>query len=414
MDTSSDYTIDLSAIRLEAPSAADDTPCAEVYDVFASHPDLPALAVLDVVGDVIGIVHRNAFMLALADIFGRALYEDAPVCRLMDPAPSIVELSVNLSFLSSKTLGAVANRSAATFVIVDEGRYAGIGSFAALLRIVTDHLCTQALEAEAAKRDAEAAAQGKSRFLANMTHELRTPLNGVIGFGQMLEQEAHGPLGAPEYKLYAKDIVDSGQHLIAIINDILDLAKLEAGRIDLQERFVNLQELTGRSLRMVGAMAAQKRIKLLSGVSEQRWTVRADERRLQQAIVNLLSNAIKFTPQEGKVGIEVGTNAGWLWIEVWDAGCGISEDDLARLFKPYVQIKNAMSSHHMGTGLGLTITRALMKAHGGDVELKSQPGRGTRARLMLPRTRLLSDAFAWSATSKVEFIDPPDDDALAV
>lgn len=408
MALATDYTIDLTAICIAAAGVPADAPCAAVYDLFASDADLPAVAVLNGDGAPIGIAHRHEFMLRLADIYGRPLFERKPIARLMDREPVVVEREVDLRVLSENAMRDDRDPARANFVIVARDRYVGIGSFVGLLRIVTDHLQTQAMEAEAAKRDAEAAANGKTRFLANMTHELRTPLNGVIGFGQLLEQEAHGPLGAPEYQLYAKDIVDSGQHLIAIINDILDLAKIEAGRVELHERFVDLRDLTGRSLRMVATLAQQKSISLKNAAAAHRWTIRADERRLQQGIVNLLSNAIKFTPKGGEVGIELGVDSGWVWIEVWDKGCGIDAADQKRLFKPFGQAQNASARSEDGTGLGLTITKALMQAHGGDVSLSSEVGVGTQVRLLLPSNRLLADEFSWSARSKVEFIDPPD------
>lgn len=404
MALASVYTIDLSAICVFANGVSPDTPCAVAVEMFVADAKLPAIAVLDKGGAPAGIAHRQTFLSAFADADGRALFAKAPISRLMDSEPLIVERAMPLDQLSSDLLeGENANQSAA-FIVVDEGAYFGLGSTVGLLRIVTDHLRTQALEADATRREAEAAAESKGRFLANMTHELRTPLNGVIGFGRLLESEAHGPLGAQEYKLYAKDIVDSGKHLLAIINDILDLAKIEAGRIELHERFIDLRELAGRSLRMVATLAANKEITLRNCNIMQHWMVRADERRLQQALINLLSNAIKFTPRGGEVGLEFGMDAGWVWIEVWDAGCGIEQDDLDRLFKPFEQLQAAEQQE--GTGLGLTITRALMRSHGGDVELESAINEGTRVKLLLPRNRLLAEEFTWSAHSKVEFIDP--------
>jgi two-component system cell cycle sensor histidine kinase PleC len=224
-----------------------------------------------------------------------------------------------------------------------------------LIRVLADHLRSQALEAEAARSDAAKAAKAKDRFFANMPHELRTPLNGVIGFGQLLEKEAHGPLGAPEYNLYAKEIVASGQHLVSIISDILDLAKIESGRVELHERFVGLRELTGRSLRMNGPLAAAKQITLHFNDHDRPWTVQADERRMQQAIINLLSNAIKFTPDGGDVGVDFDVDAGWVWVEIWDKGVGITQDDLARLFKPFEQLENGMARQQDGAGLGLKL-----------------------------------------------------------
>lgn len=411
MAQADDYNIDLSAICVRVDCVSMSASCAEVYDLFANDARLPAVPIVDAEMRPVGLAHRHGFLLALADMFGRPLSEKKPVTRLMDGAPLVIERKTALGVVSKQMHEWSSGAATANFIVVDNGRFYAIASIGGLLRVVTDHLLDQSLAAEASQREAEAAASGKSRFLANMTHELRTPLNGVIGFGQLLLSEAHGPLGAEEYKLYAKDIVDSGQHLVSIINDILDLAKLEAGRVELHERFVDLRELVGRSTRMVATLAADKQIRVANRFTQQQMTLRADERRLQQAIVNLLSNAIKFTPNGSEVGIDCGVVGEAIWIEVWDTGCGIAEADLRRLFKPFQQLGAAPASSQPGTGLGLTITKALMHAHGGDVMIESRLGLGTRAKLLLPRDRLLSDEFAWSAESKVEFIDPPEVEA---
>jgi|GEM_PF-3041644 len=412
MPTEPDYVIDLSAICVQTTGVSTNAGCNEIRDIFAANRHMPAVAVLDAGDRPIGIAHRHDFMRHRPD--NESCSNDNPhsITSIMESDPLVLDRTVDLATLTNEAVRRAQDPTTANFIVVDRGRLFGLATCAGLLRVLSDHLRNQMLEAEAAKREAENLTNGKSRFLANMTHELRTPLNGVIGFGQLIESESHGPLGAPEYKLYAKDIVDSGQHLIAIINDILDMAKLEAGRIDLHERFVDLRELAGRSLRMVATLAGQKQISLHSGGARNEWTVRADERRLQQAIVNLLSNAIKFTPTGGNVGVEFGMNAGWVWIDVWDEGCGIEEADLKRLFKPYEQVKSTLNSTLTGTGLGLTIARALMRAHGGEVELSSNVGQGTRATLKLPRSRMLAEEFSWSADGKVEFIDPPDAELL--
>lgn len=400
----SDFAIDLSSICVDAQSIDASLPCAAVYEIFASDVALPAIAVVGDAGTPVGIVHRHDFMLRLADVFGRPLYEKQSIEQLMDAAPVCVERLTSVSALTTTPMLDGRWDAQANFIIVDGGRYLGIGSSAGLLRTITDRLRDQTAVAEAARKVADQAADARSRFLANITHELRTPLNGVIGFGQLLEQEAHGPLGASEYKLYAKDIVESGEHLVAIINDILDLAKIEAGHIDLRENYVDLRALIGRSFRMVATLARQKGVELMHPAPGAQWTVHVDERRLQQAIVNLLSNAIKFTAPGASVGVDLGVDDRSTTIDVWDEGCGIDADDLKRLFKPFGQGRNATSG---GTGLGLTITRALMQAHDGDVSLSSEVGVGTRARLVLPIARLLPDEFAWSAYDEVEFLDAP-------
>ena len=412
MDPTESYLVDLAAISRRRVSVPAGEFCGDVQAAFALEETGGCIAVVDDDQAPIGVVSKNAFLRRLADPIGNEVFGARPIVQLMDRDFLQIERRTTLDDLDDALADGGAGDVDGYFIVTERGRYAGVGRMADLLRIMADHLRTQRLEADAAKRDAEIAMNSKSRFLANMTHELRTPLNGVIGFGQLLASEAHGPLGASEYRDYARDIVASGEHLIAIISDILDLAKMEAGRVNLHERFVDLRDLAGRYLRMVTPLAAQKNIRLHTDNGDKPWMVRADERRLQQAIINLLSNAIKFTPRDGDVGISIGVNHGWAWIEVWDAGVGIKEADLERLFKPFEQLENGDSRAHEGTGLGLTITKTLMQAHGGDVEFKSKLGEGTRVKLLLPRTRLLADKFSWSVQSRVEFIDPPEEEAV--
>ncbi|MGZ0187767.1 MAG: ATP-binding protein [Alphaproteobacteria bacterium] len=405
------YQLDLAAITADAAAVSPDGACAFVRDMFLSHPKLRSIAVIDDECRPEGVVSRDAFLTIMATAGEAPFFLDRPVNRVMSRNPLIIERSTDLETLSAAMRETHGDGGSSDFIVTVDGFYQGMVSSIALMRVLADHLRNQTLEAEAARSDAAKAATAKDRFFANMTHELRTPLNGVIGFGQLLEKEAHGPLGAHEYKLYAKDIVASGQHLISIISDILDLAKIEAGRVELHERFVDLRELTGRSLRMVGPLATAKQIKLHSNDHDRPWTVRADERRMQQAIINLLSNAIKFTPNGGEVGVDFGADGGWVWVEVWDKGVGIAQTDLARLFKPFEQLENGLTRQQDGTGLGLTITRALLQAHGGEVAFTSELGEGTSVKLQLPRSRLLADKFAWSVQSRIEYIDPPEAEA---
>lgn len=400
--------IDLTPICVEAATTSVDAACADL----APWPDAGPIArvVVDAGGAPVGVLSRARFHTAMADPQDQTRLDHIPIARIMDDRPCILDRLARLNQLTELVLNesGTASENDGYFVVVGrQGNIVGLAPSTALLRLLTFELQRRTERAAEAQRVAEAAAFGQSRFIANLTHELRTPLNGVIGFGQLLTQETLGPLGAAEYKLYAQDIVDSGQHLIAIINDILDLAKIEAGRIELDERFVDLRELAGRSIRMVGTLARKKQISITAPVSPGHWTVRADERRFQQALVNLLSNAIKFTPKGGEIGIEFAADDARVWIEVWDTGCGVAEADMEKLFKPFEQIRTSVDAGQPGTGLGLTITKALLQAHGGDVEVESEVDVGTRARLILPGARMLAKEFAWSAFDKVEFLDPP-------
>ena len=261
MELAEPRRIDLSAIAEAAPPLRLGAPSGAARELFQQHGDLDYAAILDGLDRPAGLMARAALEASDAS-------PGEPVDGVMDAEPLVLDVASNLEMLSAAIREMTPEKLATGFVVVAEGVYRGVGSSAALMRIVADHLLDQTLELEAARREAETAAIAKDRFFATMTHELRTPLNGIIGFGQLLAAEAHGELGSEEYKLYAKDIVDSGNHLVSIIGDILDLAKIEAGRVELHERLVNLWELTGRALRMIGPIAAKKNIALHTSAVE--------------------------------------------------------------------------------------------------------------------------------------------------
>ncbi len=256
---------------------------------------------------------------------------------------------------------------------------------------------TERKEAEeailAAKDAAELASRTKGEFLATMSHELRTPLNSIIGFAELMSRESSGPLGHESYKEFATDIHDSGRHLLEIINDILDVSKLEAGMVELVEEPVSLTHVLENCLRLMVPRAEGSGITLKLDKPDQVHAVRADERRLKQILVNLLSNAIKFTPAGGEVTVKLhtDTNEGIL-IQVVDTGIGIDPADLDQVMKPFIQVDSSLSRRHEGTGLGLPLCRALVERHGGSFEIESKPGIGTTASVRLPSERIIADA----------------------
>jgi two-component system cell cycle sensor histidine kinase PleC len=236
---------------------------------------------------------------------------------------------------------------------------------------------------------AEGANQAKSEFLANMSHELRTPLNAINGFSEMMAEEMFGPLGDKRYKGYAADILSSGQHLLALINDILDMSKIEAGKMSLRPEPVVVSEVVEDAVRLVRNRAEAAGLTLLVDIIPDPPVVEADYRAIKQVLLNLLSNAVKFTPSGGRVTIAVdrlpqGDAPERLKIAVTDTGIGIAESDLERLARPFEQIESQHSKTQQGTGLGLALTKSLVELHGGVLDIKSKAGGGTTVSFTLP------------------------------
>jgi signal transduction histidine kinase len=237
-----------------------------------------------------------------------------------------------------------------------------------------------------ARAEAERANAAKSSFLASMSHELRTPLNAILGFSDVLKAEMFGPLGTDKYRDYAKDIHSSGAHLLALINDILDLSKAEAGRLDLREEWESLPDIAENAMRMVERRAEDKQIRLVSEVPP--LFAHVDAGRLKQVLLNLLSNALKFTPRGGAVSLVAVMRPDHLAIQVRDSGTGIAPEIIETLFEPFTQAENHTDETAAeSTGLGLPISRQIIELHGGSLTLTSEPGEGTTAIILLPATK---------------------------
>lgn len=232
---------------------------------------------------------------------------------------------------------------------------------------------------------AEEANRSKSEFLANMSHELRTPLNAINGFSEIMKKEMFGPIGDDRYREYVGDILDSGQHLLNLINDILDMSKIESGKMTLSIETIYCDELIDQCLRFVRGKAAESGIELISNI-DQVPDIEADVRALKQILLNILSNAIKFTPAGGQVTIYTNADAqtGGVIFQITDTGIGISEQDLPKLCKPFVQIESQLSKSHTGSGLGLALTKSLVELHGGQFIMESEIGTGTTVTIKLP------------------------------
>jgi PAS domain S-box-containing protein len=241
-----------------------------------------------------------------------------------------------------------------------------------------------------AKEAAEIANRSKSEFLANISHELRTPLNAIIGFSEIMRDEIFGPIGSPQYREYLTDVLDSAHHLLGLINDILDLAKAEAGKLELAEEVVDLPSVARAAIRLVRERADRSGLEIVSTLTDDLPFAYADERKLKQILLNLLSNAVKFTPEGGTVEVSAAIEpAGDLVLAVRDTGIGIAPEDIAVALAPFGQVEGSLNRKHEGTGLGLPLCRAMTELHGGQLAIESTVGAGTTVRVRLPAVRLV-------------------------
>ncbi|MFN5554351.1 MAG: ATP-binding protein, partial [Hyphomonadaceae bacterium] len=243
------------------------------------------------------------------------------------------------------------------------------------------------------RQRAEEASNAKSGFLANMSHELRTPLNAINGFSEIMVQQLYGPLGDRRYLTYATDILNSGKHLLELINDVLDMAKVEAGKFKIYPKPMDLQETIEQAMRLVRGRADEKNIALVDELDEA-GDVTGDARAIKQIMINLLSNAIKFTPQNGRVLVQVKNNLDSVIIRVIDNGIGIKAEDLPRLARPFEQVENEHARSNQGSGLGLALSRSFAEMHGGSLTIASEVGVGTMVIVSLPRLAIVQQEAA--------------------
>ena len=242
-------------------------------------------------------------------------------------------------------------------------------------------------------RKSEAANRAKNDFLAVMSHELRTPLNAIIGFSEIISNQMFGRIDQEKYVDYANDIRHSGTHLLSIINDILDLSKAESGKLELEEAAIDPVESLNATMRMFRQKASEVGVQMTYRVKDDLPGLIADPRLFSQVAINLMSNALKFTPEGGEVSAELGLDENRdLALTIKDSGIGIKDVDLQRIFEPFVQVENALSRKHQGTGLGLPLVRKIMTLHGGTVKLESQPGIGTKVTVTFPKSRFTTTA----------------------
>jgi signal transduction histidine kinase len=239
-----------------------------------------------------------------------------------------------------------------------------------------------------AKETVERTSRGKSEFLANLSHELRTPLNAIVGFAEIFESEAYGPLGNARYRDYSGHIHRSARHMLDLVNDTLDLSRAEVGRLDLIESEISVGQTIETCARMLSRQAEQAGIAISQSVEPALPRLRSDERRVRQIFLNLLSNAIKFTPSGGRVEVGARRHAdGGMVVTVADSGIGIAEGDVEKALTPFTRLESGRLHHYEGAGIGLSLTRFLVELHGGQLTIDSEVGLGTRVSLHFPPSR---------------------------
>jgi two-component system, cell cycle sensor histidine kinase PleC len=380
-------TIGIAATAVPVAPVPPETSCGEVYDRLRAEPDTFAIPVVRD-GKPIGLVNRFDLTMSLAHDYGRALYAKKSITVRMDANPLIVDSDTAIDELEWMI---AANRPAALtrgYIVVRQELYLGVGTALTLLQLSMQRSEQRNRQIEDARSAAEAANRAKSRFLAVMSHELRTPLNAVIGFSDLMRNGIFGPLGDARYSEYLNDIHTSAQSLLALINDILDTAKIDSGKMELFEEPIDLEEQVNSALRIIAPRAVAASVQLETQLSPNLPILHADRRAIRQILLNLLSNAVKFSPN-GKVTVTVCEEAnGGVSLNVADTGIGMSTDEIDVALSPFGQIANVHTRVHDGTGLGLPLVKSLALLHGASFSIKSQPGAGTAVTIVFPATRV--------------------------
>jgi two-component system cell cycle sensor histidine kinase PleC len=380
------------------PPLSDRQTCGEVFNWLQAQPHISAAAVLNDQGAVVGLVNRLIYLARYARQYAPELYSKKPVLVMSSTNPLVVDENVAVGDLGATLLSENPDALIECFVVTRRGRYFGIGTGEALLRSKVHQAQSREGELRQALTAATASSKAKGDFLALMSHELRTPLNAIIGFSEVLGAEMFGALGNARYREYAHDIHGAGKHLLALINDILDLSKAEAGRFELSTDEVVPADLLQECLRLIRGRAEEAGLRLKSNFAPGLPNLVVDRLRLKQILLNLLSNAVKFTPSGGTVELCAhADDAGRFILAVRDTGIGMAPEAIPIALEPFRQVASPFARTVEGTGLGLSLAKSLIECHGGTLELESALNKGTTARLVLPADRTIRKRNALSA-----------------
>ena len=375
-------SINLSSLATRPEPVSPETPGAEVYRRFEHEPDLLVLAVVDMDLRPVGIVDRNSFFLRMAAEYGRALYAQRPISMLMNTSPIIAEGSTPVADFTGEALDERPSELMLGFIVVEDGRYLGVGTLLALLQATSianrahaEEMTRIAERLNIAKVEAQAALTAKSQFLAVMSHEIRTPLNGVLAIADILERK----LTQGDLKPYVRTIIESGETLLRLLTDALDISRAESGVMDLSEEGFCLPDLLDDLDGLWRPRAEQKGVSLLfsyRGAPDQ-WAL-GDVIRFKQVFNNLIGNALKFTDRglvEVSLAAERDGDQVLVTGEVRDSGIGVPPDRLDTIFTPFSQTDAGRSQG--GAGLGLSLCREIVGRMGGSIAARNNPGRGT-------------------------------------
>jgi two-component system cell cycle sensor histidine kinase PleC len=385
-------------LALSLPSFSVRQTCGEVFNWLLDNPQIPAAAVLNEDGEVEGLVNRLMYLARYARQYAPELYSKKPVLKLANNTPLVVDEHVQATDLGAMLLAEDPEALIECFVVTRRGHYLGIVTGEGLLRSKVDQALMREADLSQALTAATASSKAKGDFLALMSHELRTPLNAIIGFSEVLGSELFGPLGHSRYKEYARDVHGAGKHLLALINDILDLSKAEAGKFDMAEEEIVTVDLLAECLRLMRGRAEESGLKLQHRFAAGLPNLVVDRLRLKQVLLNLLSNAVKFTPSGGTVTLSADyCDGGDCRLTVRDTGIGMAPEAIPLALEPFRQIASPLARNHEGTGLGLSLAKTLIECHGGRLELESVLDQGTTARLVLPAERCIAKRNALSA-----------------
>jgi two-component system cell cycle sensor histidine kinase PleC len=374
----------IGTVAVPLPPVAASMRCEDVDRRFQSDPDLAALAVVDGTRPV-GLINRYDLITQLSRDYGRALWARKPVSALMDQNPLIVDASISVDKLESLIADEHQSALLRGFIVTRADRYYGVGTALSLLQLGMARSERRNRALDRARLQAEEASLSKTRFLANMSHELRTPLNAIIGFAEIIQKQIFGALGNDRYRDYVEDILSSGQHLLGLINNILDMSKIESGSWRIQPEMTDPTEIMEACIRTFRERAEGRGVFITMAVDARLFEGFVDRQALRQILLNLISNAVKFTPPGGRieVGAQPGADGGFL-LWVGDTGIGIAPEHIPTVLAPFGQVENDLTRQYEGTGLGLPLVKSLVELHGGHFEIHSALGEGTTIRAVFP------------------------------
>jgi two-component system cell cycle sensor histidine kinase PleC len=365
------------------------TSCEAVQALFSSAPDLISIAVVDGVRPV-GLITRFDLSMRLAHNYGIALYARRPISTVMNSDPLMVDAGTGIDELESLIATSHPSAMLTGFIVTGNGRFYGVGDALSLLAVNIERTKRRNSLLAAAQAEAEQALAAKTRFLANMSHELRTPLNAIIGFSEILSHGVFGPLGHEKYAEYIDDVLKSAQHLRSLVDDVLDMSRVDSGAFPQRPEDIDAIDLLEDVIRMFRSDAETIPASLACDCEKSIRSLWVDPKSFRQITTNLIGNALKFTPAGGRVDIALHRRPdGSVRLSVTDTGIGMDERELALAVEPFGQ---AMKLSRGGAGLGLPIVKALAEAGGGELLLESTPGVGTSVRVTFPPRPYLAGA----------------------